>query len=201
VEREWWWQWCHFLTLSCSSMELRMISAASRAIWSWVSVTEAPWSMITTICFDCGLTAETYTGLPTHRDKDLQSPRTLQNDFSRQEAKWSPGVIPALFTTVFVQEILHSIVLYNTNCQNSSTAFTMKAILPKSHIHPISGWKPVRSRFSCVSPALWEKLWERQQKWAHLSAQAHSAHNTGWQIPVGFIRGDPAFQSRAWELL
>lgn len=59
-----------------------MISAASRAIWSWVSVTEAPWSMITTICFDCGLTAETYTGLPTHRHKDLQSPRTLQNDFS-----------------------------------------------------------------------------------------------------------------------
>lgn len=77
----------HFLTLSCSSMELRMISAASRAIWSWVSVTEVPWSMITTICFDCGLTAETYTGLPTHRNKDLwstylQNARTLHNDFS-----------------------------------------------------------------------------------------------------------------------
>ncbi len=77
----------HFLTLSCSSMELRMISAASRAIWSWVSVTEVPWSMITTYVSTAALTAETYTGLPTHRNKDLwstylQNARTLHNDFS-----------------------------------------------------------------------------------------------------------------------
>jgi hypothetical protein len=40
-------------------MALRMTWAASLAIWSWVSVTEAPWSRITTMCLDCGRTVET----------------------------------------------------------------------------------------------------------------------------------------------
>lgn len=43
----------------------------------------------------------------------MQEPcRTTFPGLWRQEAKRSPGVIPALFTTVFVQEILHSIVLF-----------------------------------------------------------------------------------------
>lgn len=47
------------LTLSCSSIELRITWAASLAIWSCVSVTEAPWSTMTTICLDWGRTVET----------------------------------------------------------------------------------------------------------------------------------------------
>lgn len=52
----------------------------------------------------------------------------------RQEAKCSPGVIPALFTTVFVQEILHSIVLFLETLFNSNTMKKL-AILPKSRIY------------------------------------------------------------------
>lgn len=57
------------LTLSCSSMALRMTSAESRAIWSWVSVTDAPWSTITTMCLDWGRTEDTYTGLQEYMYK------------------------------------------------------------------------------------------------------------------------------------
>ncbi|TNN34050.1 hypothetical protein EYF80_055786 [Liparis tanakae] len=46
-----------------------MTSAESLAICSWVSVTEAPWSTITTMCLDWGATADTYTGLEEHASR------------------------------------------------------------------------------------------------------------------------------------
>lgn len=62
-----------------------MTSAESRAIWSWVSVTDAPWSTSTTMCLDWGRTAATYTGLQGHeqRVRSDESPfETAKSDLS-----------------------------------------------------------------------------------------------------------------------
>lgn len=173
-----------------------MISAASRAIWSWVSVTEAPWSMITTICFDCGLTAETYTGLPTHGDKDLQShylqdARTLQNDFAWTLDGMKPSAVLAWFPLSSLQCLCkRSCTLlccfwkpFSTptlTVQISSTAFTTNAILPKSCIHPISGWKPVRMRVSCA-------ISSRRREAVGTEAEMSTSFSTGTQCPQHWV--------------
>ncbi len=135
-------------TLSCSSMELRMISAASRAIWSWVSMTGAPWSMITTICFDCGPYCRNI-----HRPANTQKQRftvylfaecrnPAQRLFLDSDGK-KPSVVLAWFPLIecfysvhysVVKEILHSIVLFLETLFNYNTVKKLP-ILPKSHIY------------------------------------------------------------------
>lgn len=88
------WVYSPSLTLSCSSMALRMTNAESLAIWSWVSVTEAPWSTITTMCLDWGRTADTYTG--------LQENRTNTHKHAYQDQTWLCNCLTYLLTKYYV---------------------------------------------------------------------------------------------------
>lgn len=83
--------------------------------------------------------------------------------------------------------------------QNSSTAFTTKVILPKSCLHPISGWKPVSTRVflcflqqeerSCGNGSRNEPIFQHRHtvpttlggrfQWGLLGATLHSSQGLG----------------------